>query len=83
MGPGFEDDSTYRADCKMFLDFCQDLQIRAPLSLRALDFWLCYLEDIDAPEADRRRIRISVEGLFKHIGVLPEDEPEDLEFASD
>ena len=83
MGPGFQDESTYRDDCKAFLEFCQGLQIHAPLSLRALDFWLCWLEDIDAPGSDRRRMRTSVERLFRHIGVLPDEEPEDLELAGD
>lgn len=83
MGPSPEEPTTYRADCKAFLEFCQDLQIRTPLSLRTLDFWLCYLEDIDVPDSDRRHMRASVEALFRNIGVLPEDEPDDLEFAGD
>ena len=78
MTPGSKEFDIYRADCKAYLEFCQDHHVPAALSQFALYCWIAFLECEGVATEDRARIRASVETLFRHIGVLPDHEPDDL-----
>jgi len=83
MRPGSREFATYRADCKAYLEFCQDHRVQGALSEFALYCWIACLEGEGVLAVDRARMRASVETLFRHIGVLPDNEPDDLQLASD
>jgi len=78
-----KDDATYRADTRAYLESCPDYHVPAALTEFALYCWIAHLESEGVPEPDRRRMRSSVERLFRRIGVLADEDPDDLELAGD
>lgn len=76
MRPDSEEYAIYRADARAFLEFCQDNHVRAPLSERALTIWLIHLTLSDVHCSEIERKQTALETLFRHIGILPEDELE-------
>ena len=78
MAVGIHDQATYRADIFAFLEFCQRHCSLAPLSTRALYLWIAHLEGEGVPIPERNPMRGSVETLFRHVGILPDEQTEQL-----
>ena len=65
MRPGSREFDTYRADCKAYLEFCQDHRVPGALSEFALYCWIACLEGEGVLAVDRARMRASVETPFQ------------------
>lgn len=77
------EEALYQADTRAYYEFCRDHHLPAKPSEFSLYCWIAELEGEGIPEGDRRRMRASVELLFRRLGILRDDEPSDLEIIGE